>query len=114
MSCYLNNKSSKLFDGRSLALGGSKQITPFDDNQMIFTGDISAILLKNLPIWASLSRTPPLEIALMPEWEEKLKLMAKITSKQNITSLGGSNLDNCFNKGGFKTYRRKKYFRGMA
>ena len=38
LSCYLNNnKSSKLFDGRSLALGGSKQITPFDDNQMIFT-----------------------------------------------------------------------------
>ena len=87
---YLNNKkSSKLFDGRSLALGGSKQITPFDDNQMIFTGDISAILLKNLPLWASLSRTPPLEVALMPEWEEKLNLMAKITSKQNITSLSG-------------------------
>ena len=56
---------------------------------MIFTGDISAILLKNLPLWASVSRTPPLEVALMPEWEEKLKLMAKITSKQNITSLSG-------------------------
>ena len=90
LSIYLlNHKTSKIFDGFSLALGGSKQITPFDNKNEIFTGDISAILLKNLPFWASYSRTPALDIALMPEWENKIKMMTEITSKQNVTSLSG-------------------------
>ena len=90
LSVYLkNNKKSKLFDGLALALGGSKQITPYDDKKKIFTGDISAILLKNLPFWASYLRTPSIDIALMPEWEKKIKIMAEITSKQNITNLSG-------------------------
>ena len=73
LSVYLkNNKRSKLFDGLALALGGSKQITPYDDKKKIFTGDISAILLKNLPFWASYLRTPSIDVALMPEWEKKL------------------------------------------
>ena len=90
LSVYLrNNKKSKLFDGLALALGGSKQITPFDEKKKIFTGDISAILLKNLPAWASYLRTPKMDLALMPEWENKIKLMAEVTSKQNITNLSG-------------------------
>ena len=90
LSVYLkNNKKSKLFDGLALALGGSKQITPYDDKKKIFTGDISAILLKNLPFWASYLRTPSIDVALMPEWEKKIKTMAEITSKQNITNLSG-------------------------
>ena len=72
-----------------MALGGSKQITPYDDKKKIFTGDISAILLKNLPFWASYLRTPSIDVALMPEWEKKIKTMAEITSKQNITNLSG-------------------------
>ena len=28
-------------------------------------------------------------IALMPEWENKIKMMTEITSKQNVTSLSG-------------------------
>ena len=36
LSVYLrNNKKSKLFDGLALALGGSKQITPFDEKKKI-------------------------------------------------------------------------------
>ncbi len=90
LSVYLkNNKNSKLFNGLSLALGGSKQITPYGKNKNIFTGDISAILLKNLPFWASKFRTPSIDVALLPEWEVKIKKMAEITSKQNITSLSG-------------------------
>lgn len=84
-----NNKKSKLFDGYSLALGGSKQITPYSSTLEIFTGDISAVLLKNLPVWARIFRTPSIDIALNPEWEEKIKMMAKITSQQNITSISG-------------------------
>ncbi len=87
---YINNyKKSKLFDGYSLALGGSKQITPYSSKSQIFTGDISAVLLKNLPFWARTYRTPSIDVALNPEWEEKIKQMAKITSQQNITSISG-------------------------
>ncbi len=88
LSVYLNNYSnSKLFTGKSLAVGGSRQISPLDNN--MFTGDISAVLLKNLPVWAQGQRTPPLDIALMGEWEKKIKKMAQITSKQNVTNIVG-------------------------
>ena len=84
-----NNKKSNLFDGYSLVLGGSRQVTPYSPNPQIYTGDISAVLLKNLPVWARAFRTPSIEVALNPEWEEKIKQMAKITSRQNITSISG-------------------------
>ena len=88
LSVYLNNYSnSKLFTGKSLAIGGSRQISPLDNN--MFTGDISAVLLKNLPVWAQGQRTPPLDIALMGEWEKKIKKMAQITSKQDVTNIVG-------------------------
>ena len=90
LSIYLDNyNSSNLFDGKSLALGGSKQINPIGNDERLFTGDISAVLLKNLPFWARLFRTPDLDVAMMSEWENKLKKMALITSKQNITNISG-------------------------
>ena len=90
LSVYLGNyKKSNLFDGLALALGGSKQLAPYKKNKDVFTGDISAILLKNLPFWAKMLRTPNIDIALMPDWEKKLSLMTEITSNQNITSLSG-------------------------
>ena len=90
LSQYINNnKSSKIFDGYALALGGSQQITPYSSNSDIYTGDISAVLLKNLPIWARIYRTPSIDIALNPEWEKKIETMAIVTSKQNITSISG-------------------------
>ena len=90
LSIYLNNYShSNLFDGKALALGGSKQINPFGRSNKIFTGDISAVLLKNLPFWVEFFRTPGLSVTMMPEWEEKLYQMALITSKENITNISG-------------------------
>jgi len=85
----LTNKSSKIFDGYALALGGSQQITPYSSNSDIYIGDISAVLLKNLPIWARIYRTPSIDIALNPDWEKKIETMAMVTSKQNITSISG-------------------------
>ncbi len=88
LSVHLNNyPDSKIFKGKSLSIGGSRQISPLDNN--IFTGDISAVLIKNLPIWARFFRTPSMKIALMSEWENKIEKMAEIASKQNITSISG-------------------------
>ena len=77
----------RIFTGKSLVIGGSRQISPLDNN--IFTGDISAVLIKNLPIWARFFRTPSMNIALMSEWENKIEQMAMVTSKQNVTSISG-------------------------
>jgi hypothetical protein len=38
-----------------------------------FRGDLSAILIENMPIWAEFSSTPSNKISLMSEWETKLR-----------------------------------------
>ena len=90
LSIYFNNyPDSILFDGKGLALGGSKQLNPFNPNTNSYYGDVSAVIIQNLPIWAQFVRTPSLEIALMDEWEEKIEKMAKVTAQENVTSISG-------------------------
>ena len=84
---YLNNnENSELFIGKSLRLGGSKQI--YEDNNTYF-GDLSAILIENMPIWAEFSSTPSNKISLMNEWEEKLSAIITETRNENVTSFAG-------------------------
>lgn len=78
---------SKVFDGRSLVLGGSHEINQL--NQHSFYGDLSAVLTQNLPIWAELLRTPDLKTALHPNYEEKIELMAKKAIDKNVTNIVG-------------------------
>ncbi|MFA6933197.1 MAG: GH3 auxin-responsive promoter family protein [Bacteroidales bacterium] len=88
LALYINNhENSEIFSGSSLALGGSAQEN--DSNSDIFVGDVSAILIDNLPYWAEFFRTPKKEIALMPEWESKLQMMIKEVSQTNVVSLSG-------------------------
>lgn len=90
LSIYVNNyPETKMFSGKNLAIGGSQQINPLDENGESFSGDVSAVIMKNLPFWAQLSRTPKLEIALMENWEEKIEMIAKATVNENITSIAG-------------------------
>ncbi|NQZ76116.1 MAG: GH3 auxin-responsive promoter family protein [Ekhidna sp.] len=90
LSIYFNNyPESKLFAGKGLLLGGSHQINQFDENANSYYGDVSAVLLKNLPWWAQMVRTPSLDIALMDEWEEKIDRMVEITSNENVTNISG-------------------------
>lgn len=84
---YLNNnEESQLFTGKSLRLGGSKQL--YEDKNTVF-GDLSAILIDNLPLWAELGSTPSNKISLMNEWTEKMKAIVKETKNENVTSLLG-------------------------
>ncbi|MEK6477000.1 GH3 auxin-responsive promoter family protein [Catalinimonas sp. 4WD22] len=90
LSIYVNNyPETKMFSGKNLAIGGSQQINPLDENGESFSGDVSAVIMKNLPFWAQLSRTPKLEIALMENWEEKIEMIANATANENITSIAG-------------------------
>jgi hypothetical protein len=84
---YLNNnEDSQLFIGKSLRLGGSSQI--YEDNNTFF-GDLSAILIENMPIWAEFSSTPSSRVSLMSEWETKIKAIIEESKNENVTSFAG-------------------------
>lgn len=84
---YLNNNpDSQLFVGKGLRLGGSKEL--YEENGTVF-GDLSAILIDNMPFWAEFSSTPKNEISLMADWETKMQAIVNETIWENVTSLAG-------------------------
>lgn len=88
LSIYCHNRpETQIFTGKCLVLGGSHQINPMNDETQY--GDLSAVLIKNLPIWAEFHRTPELSIALMDNWEEKIEKMALSTIPVNVTNISG-------------------------
>lgn len=76
-----------ILKGKGLTLGGSHQINNIKNDS--YYGDLSAILIQNLPFWANFIRTPDSSIVLLEEWEEKLEKMTKATLNENVTSLSG-------------------------
>lgn len=84
---YLNNnEDSQLFTGKSLRLGGSKEL--YKENGTAF-GDLSAILIDNMPFWAEFSSTPSNKVSLMSDWEYKMQAIVDETINENVTSLAG-------------------------
>ena len=84
---YLNNNpEANLFTGKSLRLGGSKDL--YEENGTVY-GDLSAILIDNMPFWATFSSTPSNEVSLMGDWETKMQAIVDETITQNVTSLAG-------------------------
>ncbi len=88
ISIYCNNRpDTQMFTGKGLVLGGSHQINQLCED--IHYGDLSAVLIKNLPMWAEYYRTPDISIALMENFEEKMNKMAEATIKENVTNISG-------------------------
>ncbi|MDR6301882.1 GH3 auxin-responsive promoter family protein [Mesonia maritima] len=84
---YLNNNpDSQLFTGKSLRLGGSKEL--YEENGTVF-GDLSAILIDNMPFWATFSSTPNNEISLMSDFEKKMQAVVDHTIQEKVTSIAG-------------------------
>ena len=87
LSIYLNNnENSQLFTGKSLRLGGSKEL--YEAHGSVF-GDLSALLIDNMPFWAEFSSTPSNKVSLMPHWESKLAAIIQESSLENVTSMAG-------------------------
>lgn len=82
-----NNPNNKIFNGKSVVIGGASQINNFSSDS--YYGDLSSILIRNLPIWAEYKRTPNIEVTLNPNFEEKIEQIAQITIKEDVTSLAG-------------------------
>jgi hypothetical protein len=88
LTLYCNNRpDTKLFTGKSLTLGGSHQVGQL--NTDTYFGDLSAVIMKNLPMWAEFYRTPDLDIALLENFEEKIEKMAHATRDVNVTGISG-------------------------
>ena len=79
---------TQLFTGKNLGLGGSLATDSFGDYESQ-NGDLSAIMINNLPLWAEFFRSPDLSIALMDKWDEKLEKLSLATINENVVSLAG-------------------------
>ncbi|TZF85705.1 GH3 auxin-responsive promoter family protein (plasmid) [Pedobacter sp. BS3] len=88
LSIYCNNRpNAKIFTGKGLVLGGSHQVNQL--NEEIYYGDLSAVLIRNLPFWAEFYRTPDISITLMDNFEEKVEKVAHATITENVTNISG-------------------------
>jgi hypothetical protein len=76
---YLNNNENPNSLQVKSSFGGSSQI--YEDNNTFF-GDLSAILIENMPIWAE-QHTRVIGFHLLCEWESKLPLLMKPKRKCN-------------------------------
>jgi hypothetical protein len=87
LALYCNsNPETKIFEGLGLRLGGSTQI---QDEGHAQSGDLSAILIQNIPLWAELRSAPSHGTAIMSDWEKKMEAIVEEAIQQNITSLWG-------------------------
>lgn len=82
-----NNPETQIFSGKGLTLGGSHQIDKLNDKA--YTGDLSAILIENIPFWADLFRTPSQKVALIADFEEKMRKIAEEAIPENVTYFAG-------------------------
>lgn len=88
LAIYCNNfPETNVLKGKALILGGSHQINNFSNQS--YYGDLSAILIENMPFWATFIRTPSTKISLIPEWEEKLEKLTLHTINENVTNISG-------------------------
>lgn len=88
LALYYNNfPNRKLYNGKHLVLGGSAEVNYLTTDS--YFGDLSAIIVKNLPWWAEIRRTPAKEIALMSEWSEKIQRLAETTKDEDVYILAG-------------------------
>jgi hypothetical protein len=88
LAIYLKNyPDSGLLSGKSLTLGGSHKMNNYNNN--CYYGDLSAILIENIPFWTDFYRTPSTEISLLEEFEEKIEKIIEHSINENVTSFAG-------------------------
>ncbi|OFX58780.1 MAG: hypothetical protein A2066_18595 [Bacteroidetes bacterium GWB2_41_8] len=88
LAIYLqNNPESGVLSGKSLTLGGSHRVSNFNNNS--YYGDLSAIIIENIPFWTEFYRTPSTEISLLEEFEEKIEKIIEHSLGENVTSFAG-------------------------
>ena len=79
--------NAPLYAGKHLIIGGSSAL--HEDGSGAYTGDLSAIIVRNLPPWVEMRRTPSREITLLEDWKVKVKLMAEKVAEEDVRILAG-------------------------
>ena len=88
VALYLrSHPESKIFDGKSLILGGSH--SPNYNLPDSLVGDLSAILIENINPLANLVRVPKKSTALLSDFEVKRDRIARETMHKNVTNISG-------------------------
>ncbi len=88
LSIYFNRfPNSGIANGKCLAIGGSHQINRLSTDSHF--GDLSAVLMQNMPFIGQVMRAPELSIALMDEWEAKIEAITNSVIDDNITYMAG-------------------------
>ncbi|GHV65744.1 hypothetical protein FACS1894199_07260 [Bacteroidia bacterium] len=82
-----NYPQGQAFAGKTLALGGSREILQTNVNCRY--GDLSAIMISNAPCWTKLRKTPHSSIMLMSKWEEKIERIIETTLHEDVRCLMG-------------------------
>jgi hypothetical protein len=87
LTIYCDNfPETQVFNGKSVIMGGSHEPSLSEQKK---EGDLSAIIVENLPFWVNVHQTPNKEIRLMNDFEKKIDQMAVITSQEDVTNISG-------------------------
>lgn len=84
----LNRPQSEVLGGKCLLLGGSTDLT--EEAPGIRSGDLSGIEVQEVPSWRRPWLFPPLELALIPDWEEKIDKIARACLAEDIRAISGA------------------------
>ncbi|WP_455430653.1 GH3 auxin-responsive promoter family protein [Portibacter lacus] len=84
---YKGRSDARIFERKNLVMSGS--LSNYEGNHMTTYGDISAIMLYNMPIVGRPFYTPDFRTALLPDWDEKIEKMVQICSREQVTMFGG-------------------------
>jgi len=85
-SCIYNHQAdANIFGRKNLLMGGS--LKKLSNGKQI--GDVSAIMIDNLPEFTKRFYAPDLKISLMEEWEEKIELMAQQLVNEDMYMVAG-------------------------
>lgn len=84
---YLNAyPETEIFMCKNLRIGGSSELYQQYDTRF---GDLSAILIDNLPFYAEMKNIPNREISLMSDWNLKMDAIINATKNEDVGSLTG-------------------------
>ncbi|MDP6588436.1 MAG: GH3 auxin-responsive promoter family protein [Alphaproteobacteria bacterium] len=83
-----NRPNSRVFGGKTFMLGGSTALV--HEAPGVLSGELSGIAAKTVPFWARSRFFPPLELAHISDWEEKISRFAEASIGADIRGFGGT------------------------
>lgn len=84
----LSRPQSRVLAGKCLLLGGSTDLT--EEAPGVRSGDLSGIEVREIPSWKRAWFFPPLELALIPDWEEKIARIGRACLAEDIRAISGA------------------------